>query len=75
MEYRAISILTGEEFGFNKMDRGTLEGLMLDEFDVYIHKNDEDYLIYYDTASDSFQYMTNHAIYGLDFQDSENLER
>lgn len=68
MEIKAVSILTGEEFFFYSMDRSTLEDLMVDEFDVYIHEGDDDYLIYYNTASDSFHYEKNYAIYKLNLE-------
>lgn len=67
MEIKAVSEWTGEEFPFFSIDRSTLEKLMLDEFDVYVHEGDDDYPIYYNTASDSFQYEKNCAIYSLNF--------
>lgn len=67
MKYKVISLITQEEFALYSMDRETLENLMVDEFDVYIHEGDEDYRIFYNTASDSFHYEKGSAIYEVEF--------
>lgn len=68
MKYKAISVITGEEFLFTSMDRNTLEDLMVDEFNVYINGQDGYYKISYNSATDSFYYQTEDGIYSINIK-------
>ena len=55
MQFKIKSLLTAETMVFNDLDRNQIEDFMIDEWDVYVIEDNNEYQVYYNSASDNLE--------------------